>query len=70
MDLTKKPPFSRGDLVQVQYFGTDTKYDLEIFHHFGKRVKNKGRKFCGLIPKFVEVTGEKVVWGAFCPSLS
>ena len=23
-----------------------------------------------MIPKFVEVTGEKLVWGAFCPSPS
>ena len=40
---------------------------VEILHHCGKRVKTKIRKFCRLIHKSVEVTGEKLVWSAFCP---
>ena len=32
-----------------------------------KGVKLKFRKFLGLIPTFVEVTGEKLVRGSFCP---
>ena len=31
-------------LVQVQLFGTDTKYELEILHQCGKRVKTKSQK--------------------------
>ena len=31
-------------LVQVQLFGTDTKYDLEILLQLGKKINNKGQK--------------------------
>ena len=30
-------------LVQVQYFGTGTRYGLEILHQYGKRVKTKSQ---------------------------
>ena len=48
-------------LVHVQSFGTGTRYGLEILHQGGKKVKTKVRKFLGLIPTFVEVTGGKDV---------
>ena len=32
-------------LVQVQQFGTGTRYELWILHHCGKRVKTKNQKF-------------------------
>ena len=39
--------FFRGVvLVQVLYFETDTSYELEILHQFGKRVKLKVKN-CG-----------------------
>ena len=31
-------------LVQVQYFGTGTRYDLEILYKYGKRLKTKSQK--------------------------
>ena len=44
-------------------------YKLAILHHCGKRLETKSQKVFGLTPTFVEVTGEKLVWGggAFCP---
>ena len=52
-------------LVQVQQVGTGTSYGLEILHQCNKRVKAKSQKIWGLIPTFVEVTGEKLVGEAF-----
>ena len=46
-------------LVQVQQFGTGTRYELEILHQCGKRVKTKSQ-FWGLIPTFAEVKEEKL----------
>ena len=46
-------------LVQVQYFGTGTRYKLEILHQPVKGLKLKVRKFWWLIPTFVEVAGGK-----------
>ena len=52
-------------LVQVQQFGTDTRYELEILDHSViKMLKLRDRKFWWLIPTLVEVTGEKLVGGA------
>ena len=52
-------------MVQVQQFGTGTRYDLKILHQCGKSVKLKVRKFWRLRPTFVEVTGKKLVGGDF-----
>ena len=44
--------------------------NLKIYNKKEKRLKLKFREFWGLIPRFVEVTGEKLVGeggGAFCP---
>ena len=48
-------------LVLVQEFGTGKRNDLDILQQCHKRVKLKVRRFCGLSPMFVEVTGEKLV---------
>ena len=42
---------------------TGTRYGLETCHQCRKWVKKRVRKFCGLIPTFVEVTGEILVEG-------
>ena len=34
-------------LIQVQQFGTGTRYDLEIFHQCDKRVKTKSQNVLG-----------------------
>ena len=41
--------------------------DLKLYNSVTKGLKLKLRKFSGLIPTFVEVTGEKLVGGLFAP---
>ena len=41
--------------------------NLKFYTSVTKGLKLKVRKFSGLIPTFVEVTGEKLVGGSFCP---
>ena len=48
-------------LVQVQLFGTGTRYGLEILRKSIKEFKLKVREFWGIIPTFVEVIREKLV---------
>ena len=40
---------------------------LKFYTSVAKRLKLKVRKFWELIPTFVEITGEKLVGGAFRP---
>ena len=40
---------------------------LNFYTSVAKGLKLKARKFWGLIPTFVEVTGEKLVGGGVCP---
>ena len=40
---------------------------LTFYTSVAKVIKVKVRKFLGLIPSFVEVTGEKLVGGTFLP---
>ena len=54
-------------LVQVQYFKTGTRYSLKISNQRGERFKTKSRQLWGVIPMFVEVTGEKLGGGLFAP---
>ena len=42
---------------------------MKLYTSEAKRLKLKVRKFWGLIPMFVEVTGEKLVGGAFLPPI-
>ena len=52
-------------LVQVQQFGTGTRYELDT--SVAKGLRLKVRRFLGLVPTFLEVTEEKLVQGAFLP---
>ena len=47
-------------LIQVQYFGLAQNMALEFYTSVTKRVETKSQKFLQLIPKFVEVTKEKL----------
>ena len=49
--------------VQVQKFGTSTRYGLKVLNQCGKRLKV--RKFWVLILTFIAVTGRKLVRGVF-----
>ena len=40
---------------------------LKFYTSVAKRLKLKVREFCGKIPTFVEVTGEKLVGDLFAP---
>ena len=51
-------------LVEVQTFGTGTRYVLEILYQCGKRVKTKSQE---QTLRFSEVTEEKLVERAFLP---
>ena len=42
--------------------------NLKFYTSLSKGLKLTVRKFWGLIPTFVEVTGEKLVGGLFAPS--
>ena len=42
-------------------------YIMDFYTSLSEGLKLKVRKFWGLIPTFVEVTGEKLVGGAFYP---
>ena len=42
---------------------------MKLYTSVAKGLKLKARKFWGLIPTFVEVTGEKLVGEAFLPPL-
>ena len=55
-------------LVQVQLFGTGTRCVIDILHKSGKMVKTKSQTVLGTSSYFVEVTGEKLVGGHFCPT--
>ena len=41
--------------------------NLIFYISVAKGLKVKVRKFWGIIPTFVEITGEKLVGGPFCP---
>ena len=70
-DLTKKPIFFKGwSWPKFNNLGLALGINLKIYTSKEKRLKLKFREFWGLIPRFVEVTGEKLVGeggGAFCP---
>ena len=57
-------------LVQVQQFGTATRYQLKFYTSVTKGLKLKVREFLGLIPTLVELTGVKLAegWGFLVPT--
>ena len=57
-------------LVQVEQFGTGTRYELEILHECGKKVKTKSQKVLGANSYVGEVTEKKLVGGGdFLPPI-
>ena len=69
-DLTRKTAF-----FEVWYwfkfnnFGLALGIAFKFYTSVERGLKLKVRKFCGLIPKFVEITGEKLVERPFCSPL-
>ena len=68
--MTRKTTFLRGGLCSVSIIWDWHKVSPWNFTPEWQRLKLKVRKFCGLSPTFVEVTGEKFVGGLFAPSSS
>ena len=63
----EKPLFCRVALVQVEWFGTGTRYDLENLHQCGKKVKTKSQKVFGAISNVCRIYRGKTGGGAFLP---
>ena len=63
--MTTKITFFEGwSWLKFNNLGLTLGVVLEFYTSVAKRLKLKVRKFWGLIPTFVEVTGEKLVgWG-------
>ena len=53
-------------MVQLNNLGVALEMVLKFYTSVENGFKLKVRKFWGLIPTFVEVTGEKLVGGPFC----
>ena len=60
--------FERWSSFKFNNLGLALGTNLKFYTSLSKGLKLKVRKFWGLIPTFVEVTGEKLVGGSFCPS--
>ena len=61
-DLTRKTAFfKRWSRFKFNNLGLALGTILKFYTSVAKRLKLKVRKFLGLIPTFVEVTGEKLV---------
>ena len=60
--------FERWSSFKFNNLGLALGTNLKFYTSLSKRLKLKVRKFLGLISTFVEVTGEKLVGGSFCPS--
>ena len=69
MDLTRKTAFFEGwSWFKFHNLGLAVGTNLKFYTSLLKGVKLKARKFWGLIPTFIEVTGEKLVGGGlFAP---
>ena len=63
-DLTRKTAFFEGwSWFKFNNLGLALGMALKFYTSVTKGLKLKVRKFWGLVPKFVEVTGEKLVGG-------
>ena len=70
-DLTRKTNFFEGWLwFKFNNLGLALGVNLKFYISMAKGLELKVRKFLGLIPTFVEVTGEKLDGEPFCPSQS
>ena len=64
--MTKKSVFFEGwSWFKFNNLGLARGTNLEFYTSVAKRLKLKVRKFWGLIPTFLEVTGEKLVGETF-----
>ena len=64
MDLTRKTAFFEGlSWFKFNNLGLALGTNLKFYTSLSKESKLKVRKFWGLIPTLVEVTGEKLVGG-------
>ena len=62
--MTRKTTFFEGRFwYKVNHLGLALGTNLKFYTSLSKGLKLKVRKFWGLIPTFVEVTGEKLVGG-------
>ena len=72
--MTRKTAFFEGwSWFKFNHLGLAVGANLKLYTSVAKGLKLKVRKFWGIIPTFVEVTGEKLVGegrGAFWPSPS
>ena len=67
-DLTRKTTFFEGwPWFKFNNFGLAVGAGLKFYNSVENWSRRKFRKFWGSIPTFVEVTGEKLVGGPFCP---
>ena len=69
MDLTRKTAYCEGwSWFKFNNLGLAIGTKLKFYTSLSKGLKLKIRKFWGLTPTFVEVTGEKLVGGLFASS--
>ena len=69
--MTRKTTFFEGwSWFKFNYLGLTLGMILEFHASVEKGLKLKVRKFWGLLPTFVEVTGEKLVGGLFAANLN
>ena len=61
--------FERWSWFKFNNLGLALGANLKFYTSLSKGLNLKVRKFWGLIPTFVEVTGEKLVGRPFCPSI-
>ena len=68
MDFTRKTAFFEGwSWFKFNNLGLVLGTNLKFYTSVGKGLELKVRNFGGLVPTSVEVTGEKLVGGFFCP---
>ena len=58
--------FGEWSWLKFNYLGLALGMALKFYTSVARGLELKVRKLWGLIPTFVEVTGEKLVAGAFC----
>ena len=67
--MTRKTAFFEGwSCFKFNYLGLALDMNLKFYNSATKGLTLKVRKFLGVVPSFVEVTGEKLVGRAFLPS--
>ena len=68
--MTRKTAFLKGwSWFKFDNMGLVLVTKFKFYNSVAKGLKLKVRTFWGLIPTFVEVTGEKLVGGVFLPSI-